>query len=154
MDTNSAGAQTEGRVLAALIKAGYTVAVPFGVARYDLIAEMDDGFKRIQCKTGRLRQGAILFKACSLGSSRRPGSYTSVSYVGDADMFGVFCPDTDAVYLVPIEESRTEMRLRIAPTSNSQAKGVRWAHDFELVSRETSNGIPLERLQRLAHRAT
>lgn len=147
-DTNAVGAQTEGRVLAGLIRAGYTVAVPFGVARYDLVVEMDDGFKRVQCKTGRLRDGAVRFNAASLGSNRRPGQTTRVPYHGHADLFGVFCPDTDAVYLVPVGSNGVEVALRAAPPRNSQVKGVRWARDFELTSAESSAGVPAERLQR------
>jgi PD-(D/E)XK nuclease superfamily protein len=137
-------------VLAALIKLGYPVAVPFGVARYDLVVEMDDGFKRIQCKTGRLRDGAVRFSAASLSSDRRPGYIKKNPYIGSADFFGVFCPDTDAVYLVPVGDQRTEVSLRVAPSANSQAKGVRWARDFELIRRESSTGVSLEVVQRIA----
>lgn len=131
-DTNAAGAQTEGRVLAALIKAGYTVAIPFGVARYDLIIETPEGFRRVQCKTGRLREGAIIFNAYSLGSDRRPGKMTKQSYQGAADLFGVFCPELDGTYLVPVENSAVEVRLRVKAAKNGQKINVRWARDYEL----------------------
>jgi hypothetical protein len=132
MDTNAVGAQTEGHVLASLIRAGYTVALPFGVARYDLVVEMPDGFKRVQCKTGRLREGAVRFSTASLGSVRKPGKFTKSPYIGQADFFGVYCPDTDAVYLVPVGPARAVMALRVSPSRNSQVSGVHWARDYEL----------------------
>jgi hypothetical protein len=42
----------------------------------------------------------------------------------------VYCPDTDAVYLVPITDVPDRGAcLRAKPTKNNQAKGVRWAKD-------------------------
>ena len=41
---------------------GYAILVPFGEnTRYDLV--IDDGrqMRRVQCKTGRLRDGAVVF---------------------------------------------------------------------------------------------
>jgi hypothetical protein len=53
-------------VMLALSAAGYAVYLPFGEnTRCDLI--IDDGatLARVQCKTGRLRNGAVTFKTCS-----------------------------------------------------------------------------------------
>ncbi len=53
-------------------------------------------------------------------------------YRGQAD-FGVYCPETDAVYLVPVSEvPLTEGALRVIPTRNNQMRKIRWAKDFEL----------------------
>jgi hypothetical protein len=54
-------------------------------------------------------------------------------YRDDVDYFGVYCPDTDAVYLVPITDVPDRGAcLRVKPTKNNQAKGVRWAKDYVL----------------------
>ena len=54
-------------------------------------------------------------------------------YRDDVDYFGVYCPDTDAVYLVPISDVPDRGAcLRVKPTKNNQAKGVRWAKDYVL----------------------
>ena len=59
---------------------------------------------------------------------RRPRPYRD-----DVDYFGVCCPDTDAVYLVPITDVPDRGAcLRVKPTKNNQAKGVRWAKDYVL----------------------
>jgi hypothetical protein len=46
-----------------------------------------------------------------------------------------FYPDTDAVYLIPIEDvgPHTSAYLRVEPARNNQTKGVRWAVDYEVV---------------------
>jgi hypothetical protein len=49
----------------------------------------------------------------------------------------VYCRDTDAVYLVPIKDvgPRTSANLRVEPAKNNQAKGVRWAMDYEVITK-------------------
>jgi hypothetical protein len=55
------------------------------------------------------------------------------SYRGEIDLFLVYCPETDRVYALDVEEAATgQGRLRVDPPSNGQAKGIRWAADFEL----------------------
>jgi len=50
----------------ALREAGFAVLVPFGEnTRYDLVIDDGERLARVQCKTGRLRSGAIVFKVCS-----------------------------------------------------------------------------------------
>jgi PD-(D/E)XK endonuclease len=53
-------------VMLALREAGFAIYLPFGEnTRVDMI--IDDGARvaRVQCKTGRLRDGAVRFKTCS-----------------------------------------------------------------------------------------
>ena len=53
-------------VMLALQRAGYIVLLPFGEnTRYDLVIDDGTSFARVQCKTGRLRDGAVRFAACS-----------------------------------------------------------------------------------------
>jgi PD-(D/E)XK endonuclease len=134
-DTNGIGAVTEGRVLAALLAAGHAVAVPFGVARYDLVLDMDGDLQRVQCKTGRLRNGAVVFNLYSVRRGGTPGKFDNAPYRGQVDLFGVFCPDTDKVYLVPIDDRVSEIRLRVEPARNNQQAGTRWAADYEVHAR-------------------
>lgn len=99
--------------------------------RYDLVLDLDGDFIRAQCKTGRLRNGVIVFNSesvrCNTKTAHRRG------YVGDADVFLVHCPDVQGIYAVPVAEaSRSHMTLRVEPTANCQAKGVRWAADYAL----------------------
>jgi hypothetical protein len=73
-NTKSVGDLSEVMVIAALVRAGYLVSIPFGENhRYDVIA--DDGVQllRIQVKTGRLRGGAINFWCRSSHQHRRSG---------------------------------------------------------------------------------
>ena len=53
--------------------------------------------------------------------------------MGVADIFGVYFPPSDSVYLVPIlAVAAFEGRLRLDPTRNNQQRGVRLAADYEI----------------------
>jgi len=129
-DTTTIGNRSEGMVLAALIRVGYQPLIPFGGGlRYDLAFDLDGQFKRVQCKTGRLVNGVVAFQTANWSRPTSPGR----SYCGEVEYFGVYCPDTEEVYLVPIEDVHDRgAYLRVEPTRNGQAKGVRWAKDYVL----------------------
>ena len=126
------GQRSEAVIQAELVKRGYPVLLPFGINhRYDLVLDCGDRFIKAQCKTGRLRNGAIEFSTQSVRINTR-GTYFR-GYDGDVDLFLVYCPDTGKVYAVPIEEAtKTQTSLRCAPPANNQRLRVRWAHDYEL----------------------
>ena len=126
------GLRTEGAILGELVRRGYQVLLPFGQnQRYDLVLDMDGSFMRAQCKTGRLRNGCVIFSAQSVRSNTRKAVFRH--YKEDVELFLVHCPETDRIYAIPIEEvTRSHGTLRIDPTSNGQEKYVRWARDFEL----------------------
>lgn len=125
------GELSEMAVALHLMRAGYDVARPFGDnARYDLI--IDDGGRllRVQVKTGRLGAGTIQFATSSSQLHRGRGRQ---HYRGTCDLFAVYCPDLEAVYLVPVDDvGAVECRLRLDPPRNGQERGVRWARDYEL----------------------
>jgi PD-(D/E)XK endonuclease len=126
------GQRTEAVILAELIKRGHTVLVPFGTNhRYDLVLDTDAGFLRVQCKTGRLRDGVIHFNTVSVRSNTRRA--VTRAYHGDAEVFLVYCPDTERVYALDVDDAASsKCALRVAPAANGQARGIRWAADYEL----------------------
>lgn len=128
------GSLTEAVILTSLAKAGYTVLVPFGVARYDLAidARQGAGIKTVQCKTGRIRKGCIIFATCS----KHTLTHVRTGYRGQVDYFAVWCPEYgEDTYLVPVDVvGDREGCLRIEPARNGQsAENFRWAKDFVVV---------------------
>jgi PD-(D/E)XK endonuclease len=98
------GLRTEAAILSELIRRGYEVLVPFGTnQRYDLVLDIEGQFVRVQCKTGRLRRGVVIFSTKSTRSNSR-SSFT-LSYDGDAEDFLVYCPDTGRIYAVPVDDA-------------------------------------------------
>lgn len=106
--------------------------------RYDLVVEHRDRFHRIKCKTGRLRNGVVRFNACSTtyhypkGPDGKPYKH---DYRGEADFFGVYCPENDKCYLVPVGEiGKSVGSLLLDRTINNQSLGIRWADPYEIGS--------------------
>jgi len=131
-NSKAVGDITQSQVMAALLKRGKRVLLPFGDnARYDLVVDEDGTFTRIQCKTGALRRGAVVFAVASSqyhrGGKRR-------DYRGQVDAFGVFCTDNEKIYIIPILDLplAREAKLRLVPPRNSQRKGIRWAAKYEI----------------------
>ena len=131
-NTKRVGDISELRVMLALVNDGYRVAIPFGEdQRYDLIIEKDNVLSRVQVKTGRLRKGAILFNCYSSHTHR--GGAACRMYTGEIEYFGVYCPDTRGVYLLPLDEVTVQQgALRVVPPKNGQVKGLRWAERYLL----------------------
>lgn len=135
--TKAIGDASAAMVLARLVQAGKEILVPFGEnQRYDLVIDEGDKFTRVQCKTGRIRNGAIFFPTCSV-TYHHPSNHGIRAYrhhyQGDAELFGVYCPDNDSVYLVPVSEvGKVGASLRVEPSRNGQAERIRWAKDYHL----------------------
>jgi hypothetical protein len=127
------GDRTTLAVMLALRMAGLTVLLPFGEnTRYDLVVEENGTFLRVQCKTGRFRGGAVVFKTMSSYAHHRSAQVARRGYHGEIDCFGVHCPETGGVYLVPIDEvPGTDGRLRVDPALNGQQEGVHPAERYE-----------------------
>ena len=131
-NSKSVGDITQSQVMAALLMRGKKVLTPFGDnVRYDLVVEEDGRFTRIQCKTGKINRGAVVF---SVASSQYHRGGKRRDYRGQVEAFGVFCPDNEKVYIIPIRDLplMREAKLRLTPAKKSQAKGIRWAAKYEI----------------------
>lgn len=126
------GFRSEVTILRELVHRGYSVSIPFSTnQRYDLIVDVGDRLLKVQCKTGRIRNGAIEFNTISIRTNMH--KVLTRGYDGEIDYFAVYCPQTDGIYFVPIEEARRgKCYLRVAPATNNQSKRIRWASDYEL----------------------
>ena len=130
LSPSEVGARAERAVAFALAAAGKRVYLPLFAphSRVDLVAEDDAGFHRVQVKTSRVKGSVVNFCTCSNSRDVRK------SYQGEADLFGVYSPELDQVFLVPVADvPERACNLRLAPTRNGQTKGVRWARDYALV---------------------
>jgi hypothetical protein len=130
------GDRTTLAVMLALQGLGYSVAVPFGEnTRYDLI--VDDGIRlqRVQCKTGRLRDGVVVFRTASSYAHHPNPKPRQLHYGGQVDAFAVYCPENACVYVIPIDGlPRRAAALRVNPTKNGQRKLIRTASSYEVAT--------------------
>jgi hypothetical protein len=96
------------------------------------VIDLQGHFLRAQCKSGRLVDGVVRFRTRSIRSNT--SQTVTRPYVGEADVFLVYCPETGRIYAVPVEDAPSggQMYLRVDPTVNRQAHGVNWAKQYEL----------------------
>jgi hypothetical protein len=129
------GDRSQLAIMLALRDAGLAVYLPFGEnTRCDLIIDDGESLSRVQCKTGRLRLGAIRSAVCSCyGHHRNPGE-SRRTYQGQIEFFAVYCPETEGVYLVPIEDVplTSEAALRVEPSRNGQRQHIRHAVTYQM----------------------
>ncbi len=133
------GERSQAIIIFRLLEAGYNILTPNGDnTRYDLVIEDAGGqFWRVQCKTGWVDSDGtyIQFKTASSYYQTKAGrtNQTKRDYRGQIDYFGVYCPETRGVYLIPVDHvGIASANLRLLPTANQQEKNVRWAKDYEL----------------------
>jgi len=130
MTTALKGNTTEAAVLSSLVRRDLAVLIPFGEGHpYDLVVQVSDGrFLRIQCKTARVYKGCVVFNSRSTDHGRGQGTY-----LGLAELFGVYCPTTTRVYLVPVSEVPTSsVYLRLTPALNNQRLKIRYAAEYDI----------------------
>jgi hypothetical protein len=121
-------------IMLALRSAGYHVLIPFGEnIRYDLVIDDGDRLARVQCKTGRLCKGAVVFHTVSSYAHHPSPKSVKRDYVGDVDFFAVYCRETSGIYLMPIGEAPSRVgSFRVDPPRNNQWRKVRLAADYEI----------------------
>src|SRR5919197_2251329 len=119
-NTTGRGELSEWEIALALTRAGKDVLRPLSTGlRYDLALDNGDGsITRIQCKTAIRRGDVILFRTYNADARRPQG----IRYHGQVDAFGVFCPQTRQVFLVPIAALTTmgTAYLRVAEPKYDQ----------------------------------
>ena len=113
----------------ALGKKHRTVSVPLGDGHsYDLVVDIDGKLHRVQCKTGKLKNGAIVIRLYTVDRQNKQHGYSNL-----ADLFAIYCYETDKVYLVPVVECVSQsLSLRVNETQSQQKQGIHWAKDYEL----------------------
>jgi hypothetical protein len=130
MLTATKGTATEAAVMNAFVHRDLPVLVPFGDGHpYDLVVHLPtDAFLRVQCKTARPLGACAVFNSRTTDHGRG-----RLSYLGLADVFGVYFPPRRAVYLVPVHEvPNFIVSLRLKPARNNQRRGIRLARDYEI----------------------
>jgi hypothetical protein len=126
------GAAAEAAITAAAIELGLVVLRPLCEgSRYDLVIDLEPDLLRVQCKWVQ-RLGGVL--AVNLATNRlTPGGYLSTTYTpAEIDAIAAYSSELNRCFLIPIADAAggRSIHLRLDPTRNNQAQGVRWANDY------------------------
>ena len=128
------GQATEAIVKAELVSRGVPVLVPeYDNEPYDFVMEIDGGFHRVQSKTAfeATTSGAVRFRTRSVRT--KSSGYEREGYEGKIDLFAVFAPIREEIYLIPIEDvGETQMTIRYAAAGNGNTKRVNWYEEYLL----------------------
>ena len=127
MHKKTQGSVAELAVAARLMREGWHVLVPYGEnTRYDLVAEQNGRFIRVQVKYVTPKDGTLRVNCCS------SNNWSRLQYTADEiDAIAVYDPLSEKIYFVPVDKLRKgAMRLRLSPTKNRQKAKVRFADEF------------------------
>lgn len=130
MDSHTKGDHAELRVAAELKRCGWNVLVPYDEnGPYDLVAERDGTFRRIQVKASTFNGTSIVFKCYN---SQNKSRNNKTVYTEDTiDGFGVYSNEIDECYWVPVEDA-TNTSAAINITDND---AKRPANEYRLGDR-------------------
>jgi hypothetical protein len=162
-DTSRQGLISHTAILNRLVQLGYEVLLPwadhlgYDLAYYVVEEHRNFGFfvhrearlVRIQCKTGRLVNDGrgFAFNTVSISAGKRGN--LKKGYVGKAEYFAVYLPETGKVYMIAVNEApgRTDMTLRFksaglvrgnhkktytVPYEEIKDPRFHWAEDYEI----------------------
>ncbi|EMA61396.1 group I intron-associated PD-(D/E)XK endonuclease [Halorubrum lipolyticum] len=128
------GQATEAIVTGELIARDVSVLRPaYDNEPYDLVAEVDGGFYRLQVKTAYdgKRDGAVVFRTRSVRTKSE--GYEREGYDGKIDYFAVYNVGEEEIYLVPIEDTgATTTSIRYEPAANNNRENVNWHTEYRL----------------------
>lgn len=133
LNSKQKGNITEVECMLAFLKLGYNVLMPYGdCERYDFVVDIEGKLLKIQVKTSsdsHIDEGYIIFKCAN--KTTKEGQFVRHSYTKEQiDYF--MTSYNGQCYLIPVEETSTEKRLRFTSPKNGQLKGISFAKDYEL----------------------
>ena len=166
-DTSQQGLVSQTAVLNRLVQLGFEVLLPwadhlgYDLAYYVTTEERHFGFfvhrdsrlVRIQVKTGRIAKDETCFEfnTVSVTTNGKGSNHRKRGYVGKAEYFGVYVPDTGKVYMVSVNEApqKGNMTLRFKNAGVIRSNGrqnwrvsyeeavtsgvkYNWAEDYEI----------------------
>lgn len=127
------GAVAEAAVALAAVKQELGVLRPLTDGlRYDLVLDTGAQLLRVQCKWA-VRRGDVVVISCR-SCRRGPEGFVRRTYTADEiDLVVAYLAELDRCYVLPpsVFEGHFAVQLRLAPTRNNQAHGIKWARDHE-----------------------
>jgi hypothetical protein len=125
-DTSSIGQIGELAVMQRLARAGWQVLIPYGnSAPYDLGAEKDEQFVRLQVRTTQADDGFISVNCRSKNNRIHAQS-------GQFDFLIVYDLNSDVAFVIPEVEivGKAVFHIRLSPARSGQVQGTHPAEEY------------------------
>lgn len=130
MNTKRKGSIAELAVAAHLISKGWNVLFPYGEdARYDIVAEKDARFVRIQVKYTTPKNGTLNVNC------RSSNNWSVLHYTHDIiDVLAAYNPVSQSIYFLDMKNIMTKslFKIRIEKSRNNQRKGIHDCSELKL----------------------
>ena len=131
--TSDKGDIAVAKVISELTNHGCYISLPFGAhLPYDIIvADAGHKLSKVQVKYSSMYKGCIPVKLTTTHSNRQGNVFKLINpdYI---DAFAVWCPDTENVYYIHINEmkGKSVFYLRVIPPANNQYERVNMAENY------------------------
>jgi Holliday junction resolvase len=127
--TKYKGSLAEAKVLTYLVQQGFNVSLPWNEnSRYDLIAEKNGRFLRVQIKYVTPKDGKLSIPL------RSANNWNVIRYKKeDVDFIAAYNPNNDKVYFLPLQlfKNIATVNLRLNHPNNNQKRKILYAKQFE-----------------------
>lgn len=114
MNTKDKGNISEQRIIVDLLENDMSVSTPVGDnERYDIILDTGNSLLKLQVKTAQVTDNESIKFNCSSSYLLSSGSVERTYSEEEIDAFAVYCPETDDIAYVPINDApKNKMWLR------------------------------------------
>ena len=135
LTTDQKGAIAELGIAKAAVEHGIGVYLPVGDEPADMVFDIARRLWRVQCKWASVDRGVIMVR-CYRARRNAHGVVRQFYSARDVDLFGAYCAELDACYLIPFADvpPSANVHLRVVATRNNQARRVRWAKEYEFAA--------------------
>ena len=127
---------SEYKVITKLLEKDWIVSKTIGDnAHYDLIVNRGNNLERVQVKTAHIKGNIIKAGLKSNGYKLKDGKailFSEHYSPAELELFALYCPDNDKVYIIPNMQLMHDISLRIEHSSAGNGKPIRYAKDYEI----------------------
>lgn len=130
------------KTIADLVDKGYVPCIPLSEHQpYDLVAVLNNRSAiKLQVKYATLgKNGAIEVKFRTSWADKN-GTHMKHYSEDQFDYYAIYCPEKDTVLYVPNTLDCPKV-IRFEKPRNNQGKYVKWANDYRVIRRESSETI-------------
>ncbi len=130
------------KVIADLAAKGFTPCIPLSEHQpYDLVAVLDDtSVVKLQVKYASLKRNGTIDVKFRTSWADKNGTHIKHYKVEDFDYYAIYCPEKEKVLYIP-NAPHCPKAIRFEKPSNNQDKLVKWARDYLVIKRESSETI-------------
>ncbi|MFH1996856.1 MAG: group I intron-associated PD-(D/E)XK endonuclease [Candidatus Omnitrophota bacterium] len=130
------------RVISDLVEKGYVPCIPLSEHQaYDLVAVNKDGVAlRVQVKYASLKKNGTIEVRFRRNWADKHGTHTKRYLAHEFEYYAIYCPEKEVVLYIP-NGYNCPKAIRFDQPKNNQLQSVKWAKDFLVIKRESSETI-------------